>query len=68
MNFIKTPNIQGRGYYGDEPVQLILAIYSKLNMDLNNKKNVIKALNIFDSMLTQNHLRQSANNAIELTL
>lgn len=69
MNFYKTPNIQGIAYYRDEPVQLILAIYSKLNMDLkNNKQNVIKALDIFDSMLTLNHLRLSANNAIELTL
>jgi hypothetical protein len=69
MNFIRVPNIQERGHYDKEPVQLILAIYSKLNMDSkNNKKSIKKVLDIFDSMLTHNHLITSANNAIELTL
>lgn len=69
INFNKSPNIQDIGYYREEPVQLILAIYSKLNMDSkNNKKYIKKSLDIFDSMLTHNHLRTSANNAIELTV
>jgi hypothetical protein len=69
MNFSKTPNIQERGYYREEPVQLILAIYSKLNMNLKkNKKYVRKSLDIFDSMLTHNHLRNSANKAIETAI
>lgn len=69
MNFNKSPNIQDVGYYREEPVQLILAIYSKLNMDSkNNKKYIKKSLDIFDNMLTHSHLRASANNAIELTL
>lgn len=54
-------------FHDKEPVKLILAIYSKLNMDLNkNRKHIIKSLDIFDSMLTQSHLRVSANTAIEL--
>ena len=69
MNFKKTPNIQDRGHYREEPVQLILAIYSKLNMNMKqNKKHVIKALDVFDDMLIHNHLRSFANNAIELTV
>ncbi|WP_452221435.1 hypothetical protein [Lacinutrix salivirga] len=69
MNFKRIPNIQESGHYREEPVQLVLAIYSKLNMDLKkNKKHVRKSLDIFDSMLKHNHLRASANKAIELTI
>ena len=32
MNLEKKPDIQERGYYSEEPVQLILAIYSKLHI------------------------------------
>lgn len=69
INFEKTPNIQKSGYYNKEPVQVILAIYSKLNMDLHtNRKHIKKSLDVFDSMLKINHLSVSANNAIELTI
>jgi len=69
MNFNNPPNIQDGGYYREEPVQLILAIYSKLNMDSkNNKEHIKKSLDIFDAMLTHNHLRASAKNAIELII
>ncbi|MCP2026537.1 hypothetical protein L1276_001681 [Flavobacterium sp. HSC-32F16] len=72
MNFGSIPNMQNRGYYDKEPVRLILAIYSKLNVDTKkdkkNIKQIKKALDVFDSMLKHNHLRISANNAIELTL
>lgn len=69
MNLEKTPNIQERGYYSEEPVQLILAIYSKLNLHpKKNRKSIKKSLDIFDVMLTHSHLRVSANKAIEMTL
>ncbi|WP_046755442.1 hypothetical protein [Kordia jejudonensis] len=69
MNFSNRPDIQESGYYDKEPVQLILAIYSKLNMDSKNNKKYIKiALDIFDSMLKHNHLRNAANDAIELSM
>ncbi len=68
INFNKVPS-HSRGYYNNEPVQLILAIYSKLNLESKkNKKYIKKSLDIFDAMLTHRHLRASANNAIELTL
>tara|TARA_R110000744_G_scaffold111486_1_gene209740 strand:+ start:1912 stop:6369 length:4458 start_codon:yes stop_codon:yes gene_type:complete len=67
LNYHKTPNIQRRGYYDKEPVQLILAIYSKLNMDLeNNRKFIKKSLDIFDDMLKHNHLRSTLNEAMDL--
>lgn len=68
MKFDRLPDIQRRGYYRDEPVQLILSIYSKLNMNLKeNRKLVNRTLDIFDSMLRHNHLRVSVNQAIRLT-
>jgi hypothetical protein len=66
MNFSSIPNIQERGYYDKEPVQLILGIYSKLVSEVNKEKTLInKALGIFDSMLRHVHLRSTANQAIE---
>jgi len=68
LKFDRIPNIQHRGHYDKEPVQLILAIYTKLNMNLKkNKKYVKKSLDIFDSMIKHNHLRTSVNQAIQLT-
>lgn len=67
MKFDRIPDIQGSGYYSDEPVKLILSIYSKLNLNLKeNRKQVQRSLDIFDSMLKHNHLRTSVNRAIEL--
>jgi len=68
MNFNKESRINQNGYYYDkEPVKLILAIYSKLNMDIEkNRKFVIQSLDVFDLMLTHSHLRTSVNSAIEL--
>jgi hypothetical protein len=38
-------------------------------MDIkNNKKHIKIALDIFDSMLKHNHLRNAANDAIELAI
>lgn len=69
LDFTIIPNIQERNYYDKEPVQLILAIYTILNSNFKeNKKQIRISLNIFDSMLKHNHLRVSANNAIELTI
>lgn len=70
MNFNKNSRINENGYYYDkEPVKLILAIYSKLNMDFeNNRKYINQSLNVFDSMLTHSHLRNSANSAIDLII
>ena len=68
LKFDRIPNVQLKGHYDKEPVQLILAIYTKLNMNLSkNRKYVKKSLDIFDSMLKHNHLRISVNQAIQLT-
>jgi hypothetical protein len=68
LDFNEVPNFQNSGSYDKEPVQLILAIYSKLNLDFkNNRKYIKKSLDIFDTMLKYNHLRTSVNQAIELT-
>ncbi len=67
LKYSRIPNVQGRGYYDKEPIQLILAIYSKLNMDLkSNRKHIKKALDIFDNMLRHNHLRHTLNEALNL--
>ena len=69
MNLEKKPDIQEWGYYSEEPVQLILAIYSKLNLNpKKNKEYIKKSLDIFDTMLTHSYLRVSKNKAIEITL
>nr|WP_315032946.1 ATP-binding protein [uncultured Chryseobacterium sp.] len=66
IDFSPTPNIQEMGYYDKEPVQLILGIYSKLVSEINKDKSLInKALDVFDNMLKQNHLRANAYEAIE---
>jgi len=67
LKYSRIPNIQLRGYYDKEPIQLILAIYSKLNMDFNcNRKQIKKSLDIFDDMLKNNHLRNTLNEALDL--
>lgn len=67
LNYSLVPNVQRRGYYDKEPVQLILAIYSKLNMDLNkNRKHIKKSLDVFDDMLKHSHLRNALNEAMDL--
>ncbi len=67
LNYNRVPDVQRRGYYDKEPVQLILAIYSKLNMDLNkNRKHIKRSLDIFDDMLKHNHLRNALNEAMDL--
>ena len=68
MDFGTTPNIQ-REYYDKEPIQLVLAIYSKLVSENKKDKEKIRiTLDVFDSMLRHRHLRNNANNAIELIL
>ena len=67
LKYNRIPNVQRRGYYDKEPIQLILAIYSKLNMDLkSNRKHIKKSLDIFDDMLKHNHLRNTLNEALDL--
>jgi hypothetical protein len=70
MDFsISPPIVQKRGYYDKEPIQLVLAIYSKLISENKKDKKQIKiALDIFDNMLKHRFLRNNANNAIELIL
>ncbi|HRE78473.1 MAG TPA: ATP-binding protein [Flavobacterium sp.] len=66
IDFSNLPNIQERGHYDKEPIQLILGIYSKLVSEVNKEKKLInKALDVFDNMLKHVHLRSSANLAIE---
>ncbi|HZJ20737.1 MAG TPA: hypothetical protein VFD35_10350, partial [Pricia sp.] len=67
LKFNRIPNFQLRGHYDKEPIQLILAIYSKLNMDFKgNRKHIKKSLDIFDNMLKHNHLRNTLNQALDL--
>ncbi|MFD0798491.1 hypothetical protein ACFQZJ_13545 [Maribacter chungangensis] len=67
LKYNRVPNVQRRGYYDKEPIQLILAIYSKLNMDLSkNRKHIKRSLDIFDDMLKHNHLRNTLNEALDL--
>lgn len=66
IDFTRAPNIQQSGYYDKEPVQLVLGIYSKFLTTKTDKKKIEKCLDIFDSMLQHNHLRNNANKAIEL--
>lgn len=66
MNFTRVPSTQQRGRYDSEPVQLILSIYSSLNNHFKkNKKEIEISLNIFDRMMKLDHLRFSANNALD---
>ncbi|MFH6989394.1 hypothetical protein ACHRVW_16765 [Flavobacterium collinsii] len=66
MKFTRVPNVQERGHYDSEPVQLILAIYSTLNNHFKNHKGQIETtLSIFDNMLQLDHLRFSAGVALE---
>lgn len=66
MNFNRVPDFQQRGSYDSEPVQLILSIYSSLNNHFkHNKKEIEASLNIFDGMMKLDHLRFSANNALD---
>lgn len=67
LHYNRIPNIQHKGYYDKEPIQLILAIYSRLNMDLkSNRKHIKRSLDVFDGMLKHNHLRNTLNDALEL--
>ncbi|MGV0831985.1 NACHT domain-containing protein [Empedobacter brevis] len=69
MNFINAPSIQDSGYYDKEPIQLVLAIYSKLVSEINKDKIMInKTLDIFDRMLKHPHLRLNAASAIEIVI
>lgn len=66
MKFNRIPNIQNRGHYDTEPVQLVLFIYSSLNNNFkDNKKQIEQVLVIFDEMLKLEHLRLSSNKAID---
>ncbi|UEQ75914.1 ATP-binding protein [Chryseobacterium arthrosphaerae] len=66
IDFRDKPDIQDSGYYDKEPIQLILAIYSKLVSEIIKNKTLInQALDIFDGMLKHKHLRNNANQAIE---
>lgn len=62
-------DISKRGYLDDEPLTLILAIYSKLQQGQLRYHNERKrALDIFDRMLALPAIRQKATNALEEVL
>ncbi|QOW09925.1 AAA family ATPase [Kaistella flava (ex Peng et al. 2021)] len=66
IDFRDKPDIQDSGHYDKEPIQLILAIYSKLVSEvIKNKTLINQSLDIFDGMLKHRHLRNNANQAIE---
>lgn len=65
LDFSEVPNAATGYFYDKEPVQLVLAIYSKLSMEAEKDNKAIKhCLKLFDEMLKFTHLRQSANQAI----
>ncbi|MEN5195784.1 hypothetical protein [Sphingobacterium faecium] len=62
-------DISKRGYLDDEPLTLILAIYSKLQQgQLKYRNERRRALDIFDRMLALPAIRQKATNALEEVL
>jgi sRNA-binding carbon storage regulator CsrA len=66
IDFSEKPNMQKRGYYKGEPVQLILSIYNALNASMPEKRQEISdALDIFDNMLTSEHLRSASFEALD---
>ena len=66
IDFTNAPNIAHHGYYRQEPIQLILAIYSMLSKKSSqNKEHLKETLDLFDSLLQHPHLRKEANIAIE---
>ncbi|WP_297868794.1 AAA family ATPase [uncultured Flavobacterium sp.] len=66
MKFNKVITVQDRGHYDAEPVQLVLSIYSSLNNNFNaNKKQIEKALTVFDDMLKIDHLRLNSNKVMD---
>ncbi|WP_445720136.1 NACHT domain-containing protein [Flavobacterium sp.] len=66
MRFNKVISVQDKGHFDAEPVQLILSIYSSLNNDFNtNKKQIEKALTVFDDMLKIDHLRLNSNRVMD---
>ncbi|MFY0603261.1 MAG: AAA family ATPase [Flavobacteriaceae bacterium] len=59
-------NIQERGYFDKEPVQVILSIYSSLNKYFETKRDKLEeTLDLFDSLLQNNRLRSYATRAID---
>lgn len=66
MKFNKVITVQDKGHYDAEPVQLVLSIYSSLNNNFNtNKKQIEKALTVFDEMLKLDHLRLNSNKVMD---
>lgn len=66
MKFNKVITVQDKGHYDAEPVQLVLSIYSSLNNNFNtNKKQIEKALTVFDDMLKLDHLRLNSNKVMD---
>ncbi len=66
MKFNKVTTVQDRGHYDAEPVQLVLSIYSSLNNNFKtNKKQIEKALTVFDDMLKLDHLRLNSNKVMD---
>ncbi|MCT3760649.1 AAA family ATPase [Elizabethkingia anophelis] len=67
MNLTKDQDTYEYQFYNKEPIQLVLSIYSKLVSKLRkDKMQISRCLDLFDGMLTLPHLRNNANNAIEL--
>lgn len=70
IDFESPPSIQNSGYYSEEPIQLLLAIYSGLSQKPHQYKpdKIEESLNLFDHLLKHSHLRDAANTAIEMVL
>lgn len=59
-------DIQRRGFFDKEPVNVVLSIYSSLNRDFKkNRKPLNQTLDLFDDMLQNDSLRNQANFAID---
>src|SRR5690606_6437215 len=65
MIIFENVDVSKRGYLDDEPLTLILAIYSKLHQgQLKYRNERRRALDIFDRMLALPAIRRKATNAL----
>ncbi|MDR5591676.1 NACHT domain-containing protein [Christiangramia sp. SM2212] len=66
MDFKKRPDIQAAGYYSNEPVRLILAIYDAFTKrEEPDSKKIAQTLDIFEEMLLLDHLHVESGKALE---
>lgn len=63
--YVDERNMQNKGYFDKEPVQVILSIYSALNKNYEqNKMQLKETLDLFDILLQNDRMRGFATDAI----